>query len=57
MLSFKLTNFTVSNYCIIKAPQIMEFKWGYLIMKLFWNFAFTNPGKVQNQIIPRISKN
>ena len=33
----------------------MEFKWGYLIMQIFWNFAFTNPGNVQNQIILRIS--
>ena len=35
----------------------MEFKWEYLIMQIFWNFAFTNLGNVQNQVIPRISKN
>ena len=32
----------------------MEFKWRYLKLKIFWNFAFTNPGNVQNQVIPRI---
>ena len=33
----------------------MELKWRYLIMQIFWNFAITNPGNVQNQIIARIS--
>ena len=36
-------------------PQIMEFKWRYLKMEIFLNLALTNPGNVQNQIIPRIS--
>ena len=39
----------------MKAPQIMEFKWRYLKMQIFWNFAFKNLGNIQNQIIPRIS--
>ena len=34
---------------------MMEFKWRYLKIQFYWNFAFTNPGNVQNQIIPRIS--
>ena len=33
----------------------MEFKWRYLKMQIFWDFALTNPGNVQNQTIPRIS--
>ena len=32
----------------------MEFKWEYLIMQIFWNFAFTNLGNVQNQIIRKV---
>ena len=39
----------------MKAPKIMEFKWRYLKMKFFQDFALTNPGNVQNQIITRIS--
>ena len=39
----------------MKAPKIMQFKWGYLKMQVFQDFAFTNPGNVLNQIIPRIS--
>ena len=39
----------------MKAPQIVKFKWRDLKMQTFRNFAFTNPGNVQNQIIPRIS--
>ena len=39
----------------MKAPQIVEFKWRYLKMQIFWNFASTNPGDAQNQIIPRFS--
>ena len=33
----------------------MEFKLRYLKMQISWNFAFTNLGNVQNQIIHRIS--
>ena len=32
-----------------------SFKWRYLKIQIFRNFSFTNPGNVQNQIIPRIS--
>ena len=33
----------------------MEFKCRHLKMQISQNFAFTNPGNVQNQIIPKIS--
>ena len=39
----------------MKAPKIIGYKWRYLKMQIFQDFTFTNPGKVQNQIIPRIS--
>ena len=32
-----------------------SFRWRYLKMQIFRNFSFTNPGNVQNQIIPGIS--
>ena len=39
----------------MKAPQIVEFKWRYLKMEIFWNIVFANPGNAQNQMISRIS--
>ena len=35
--------------------QKRSFKWGYLKMQIFRNFAFRTPENAQDQIIPNIS--
>ena len=35
----------------MKVPQIMEFKWGYVKIKIFRNFAFTNPGNPLKKMV------
>ena len=35
----------------MKVPQINEFKWGYVKMQIFRNFAFTNPGNALRKMV------